>query len=401
MSDNKKNIIDKNNLEALWTRVFEKVKLLTGAVDKSKGTLQEQVNKKSDDGHVHDDRYYTETEIDTKIEDINESVSSHKVNKSNPHGVTRAQVGLGNVDNTSDINKPVSTAQQDAIDAAYANSNYYTDQKIAELINGAPTTLDTLKEIADAMAEQESVVEALDEAIGSKANENEFNSHITNKSNPHGVTASQVGALATNGDSKSNTVTFTSNDIDDASATSWTSVSKLTTGITHATFFQRVSQMFKNIRYLYKMLGTTDISKIGNGTITGALDTLNSNLDLYADFEEHKTPYTFLSKPIYRKFCKIDKIYCINENEVESIIYHPIADNIDKVWLKEGFYYNNNNGHSQPIPFISRVDTEFASVQLQVKPDGFIVFVVTSNRSATVYNNNSGYFIFNYTKLSD
>ena len=29
----------------------------------------------------------------------------------NPHGTTKADVGLGNVDNTSDANKPVSTAQ--------------------------------------------------------------------------------------------------------------------------------------------------------------------------------------------------------------------------------------------------------------------------------------------------
>lgn len=91
------------------------------------------------------------------------------------------------------------------------------------------------------------------------------------------LTPANLGALATNGDSKSNTVTFTSNDVSDGNATSWTSVTALTSGITHATFFQRVSQMFKNVRYLYKMLGTTDISKIGDGTITGALSTLNSN----------------------------------------------------------------------------------------------------------------------------
>ena len=34
----------------------------------------------------------------------------------NPHQVTATQVGLGNVDDTSDINKPVSTAQQTALD---------------------------------------------------------------------------------------------------------------------------------------------------------------------------------------------------------------------------------------------------------------------------------------------
>ena len=39
----------------------------------------------------------------------------HTVNTNNPHGVTKAQLGLGNVDNTSDANKPVSTAQASAI----------------------------------------------------------------------------------------------------------------------------------------------------------------------------------------------------------------------------------------------------------------------------------------------
>lgn len=41
---------------------------------------------------------------------------------------------------------------------------------IANLVNGAPTTLDTLKEIADALAENEDVVDALEAAIGTKAN---------------------------------------------------------------------------------------------------------------------------------------------------------------------------------------------------------------------------------------
>ena len=92
------------------------------------------------------------------------------------------------------------------------------------------------------------------------------------------ITADDIGALKVDGDSKSNNVTFTSNDVSDGNATSWTSVTALTSGITHATFFQRVSQMFKNVRYLYKMLGTTDISGIGDSTTTGAISTINNNL---------------------------------------------------------------------------------------------------------------------------
>lgn len=38
-----------------------------------------------------------------------------QITSGNPHNVTKSDVGLGNVDNTSDLNKPVSTAQQTAI----------------------------------------------------------------------------------------------------------------------------------------------------------------------------------------------------------------------------------------------------------------------------------------------
>lgn len=41
-------------------------------------------------------------------------IDTHIANTSNPHSVTKAQVGLSNVDNTSDVNKPVSTAQATA-----------------------------------------------------------------------------------------------------------------------------------------------------------------------------------------------------------------------------------------------------------------------------------------------
>jgi hypothetical protein len=43
-------------------------------------------------------------------------LTAHANSTSNPHSVTAAQVGLGNVDNTSDADKPVSTAQQTALD---------------------------------------------------------------------------------------------------------------------------------------------------------------------------------------------------------------------------------------------------------------------------------------------
>jgi hypothetical protein len=44
------------------------------------------------------------------------NILNHLSNTSNPHSVTKSQVGLGNCDNTSDASKPVSSAQQTALD---------------------------------------------------------------------------------------------------------------------------------------------------------------------------------------------------------------------------------------------------------------------------------------------
>lgn len=200
----------------------------------------------------------------------------------NPHGTTKNDIGLGNVNDTSDANKPVSIAQQAAIDAVQTNVNTvqdeltehidnddihftaaertklsgiaagankythpssgvtagtyksvtvdaqghvtagtnpttlagygitdadskgaadtalttaksYTDSKISNLINSAPTTLDTLGELATAMEENKSVVDVLNDAIGTKANSSDLTSHTSNTSNPHNVTKSQIG----------------------------------------------------------------------------------------------------------------------------------------------------------------------------------------------------------------
>ena len=55
-------------------------------------------------------------EIDAITGGTGVELQAHLINYTNPHQVTKEQVGLGNVDNTSDVNKPVSTAQQTALD---------------------------------------------------------------------------------------------------------------------------------------------------------------------------------------------------------------------------------------------------------------------------------------------
>lgn len=103
------------------------------------------------------------TELKTYVDDLiadtgsdvtalETKVNNHIANKSNPHTVTKTQVGLGNVNNTSDADKPVSTAQAAAI--------------------------------ADA------------KAAGTAA-QTSINSHAGRKDNPHTVTRAQLGLATT------------------------------------------------------------------------------------------------------------------------------------------------------------------------------------------------------------
>jgi hypothetical protein len=52
-----------------------------------------------------------------KVIDLNQQLVTHVGDTSNPHATTKSQVGLSDVDNTSDLAKPISTATQTALDA--------------------------------------------------------------------------------------------------------------------------------------------------------------------------------------------------------------------------------------------------------------------------------------------
>ena len=58
-----------------------------------------------------------------QIKPVQTELTNHKNDTDNPHNVTKAQVGLGNVNNTSDIDKPVSNAQATAINNAVSEHN--------------------------------------------------------------------------------------------------------------------------------------------------------------------------------------------------------------------------------------------------------------------------------------
>ena len=79
-------------------------------------------------------------------------------------------------------------------------------------------------------------------------------------------------------DTANSIVTYES--MDNADVTSWTDVDVIESGEKHHSLFKKISTMFKNIRYLFKTLGTTDISAIGDGTVTGGLSKINNDLGI-------------------------------------------------------------------------------------------------------------------------
>ena len=90
--------------------------------------------------------------VNTELAAVEGDISAHKKDTDNPHNVTAAQIGLGNVNNTSDADKPVSSKQAVAINAV----------------------------------------------------EDQITLHKDNKSNPHAVTAAQVGLGNVNNTSDAN-----------------------------------------------------------------------------------------------------------------------------------------------------------------------------------------------------
>jgi len=108
----------KTNAVADWTQ--EQLDAAIAAGEYAPGTTLADIVLPSDwnDGHAFDlaiaDVNGLQTALDAKA--ATTALTSHTGNTSNPHSVTKAQVGLGNVDNTSDADKPISTATQAALD---------------------------------------------------------------------------------------------------------------------------------------------------------------------------------------------------------------------------------------------------------------------------------------------
>lgn len=122
--------------ESVWKEIFAK----RAECDKNGNVItdtyatQSSLNSTNSKVTTHSERIdELQESLDShedSLSNIKSSLTSHTQNKSNPHAVTKAQIGLDNVDNTSDLNKPISTATQKALNelnksAAKVNSNNF------------------------------------------------------------------------------------------------------------------------------------------------------------------------------------------------------------------------------------------------------------------------------------
>ena len=96
--------------------------------------------------------------VDTSSKGVKDSLDVHIADKANPHNVTKAQVGLGNVDNTADIDKPISNATKSAIITAT------TDMATKTYVNSKDGDLTTLT-----TTDKTSLAKAINEVVSVKA----------------------------------------------------------------------------------------------------------------------------------------------------------------------------------------------------------------------------------------
>lgn len=148
-----------------YKKVYWEVTLPSASAEQA-GTISADMFNKLNSGlngditnALNEAKAYTDaakTALEKLIQDsdkvIKESLDAHIGNKSNPHNVTKAQIGLGNVQNLAPADMPVSTAQATAI--------------------------------ADA------------KAAGTKA-QTDLNAHANRRDNPHNVTRAQLGLATT------------------------------------------------------------------------------------------------------------------------------------------------------------------------------------------------------------
>lgn len=176
------------------------------------------------------------------------------------------------------------------------------------------------------------------------------------------LTPENLGALSTTGDAGANTVTFTSNDSGPDGDPAVLEVEKLTSGETLFSILQKASRIFTNFRYLLRLAGTTDISAISDGTITGALTELNNSFksntfDTLINITEtikNGETYTFPVDGYLHVESPKDTYVQLRINGVMTYMLlssNPMYEVKDNLYVKKGMNVKYENGTINRITF--------------------------------------------------
>jgi len=114
-------------------------------------------------------------------EPANANIQTHISSTSNPHSVTKSQVGLGNVDNTTDLNKPISTTTQNALNTkegtitAGTTTQYYRGDKTFQTLDKTTVGLSNVDNTSDT---NKPISTATQTALNGKQSEGTYSTDI-------------------------------------------------------------------------------------------------------------------------------------------------------------------------------------------------------------------------------
>ena len=201
----------------------------------------------------------------TNITNLSTAQTNHENNKSNPHKVTIEQLGFDQIDNTSDLNKPVSNATETRI------------KEVEELANTAlQTALDKVSAIPfDTKAELDAWL-AIPENVASLKVGTSF--YIRETSTPdYWWDGETIQILETEKPDLTNYLTLTGNGSNTTVTFSEaSSLAKITSGSKLSVLFGMVSKSISSLISLISKVGSTDISSYGS-TVTAAIDSIGKS----------------------------------------------------------------------------------------------------------------------------
>lgn len=115
------------------------------------------------------------------IKELSDELDAFMARTDNPHSVTKAQVGLGNVQNFGVATKL--QAEDKLITNVYMTPERTWDAVMAfwaQQVGAAPSTLDTIAELSAALQNDPSIITALQTSVANKVNTSDYNTAINN-----------------------------------------------------------------------------------------------------------------------------------------------------------------------------------------------------------------------------